>query len=1153
MRRILRTFFLVLAVMVLFVWAIIPPDKQLRLGKDLAGGVSMTYAVQVAPGEDAKEVLDRTIDTLKRRVDPDGVMDIAMTAQGRDRIEMSMPLPNDKVKKLRAEYQDALKLLGTTTLTESGLDEVMRQGAALRSEKIDKLSESNPKRKELLRALASAYDRAEELNQRYQATTDAAAKDALVAEVATAQIAYATARDAVMATALSVAEVRKVVESSTRERYIDDKDGRVKLPSAREVAEKQIFAKHPENRAEIERLLSLHAAYAKERTTLDDPNDLIRMLRGAGVLSFRITVRPGSHPEEARLREELRTLGPRNVKSTDVRWYRINQIENWLNTKVQADMLAADPANIAVVLGQIGYVAESYAGDYYMLAYDTRTTRLTQADGEWAVSGAFQGVDQRSRPAVNFMMNQSGAKKLGALTSSHLQEQMGVLLDDEVYTAPTLQGEITSNGQITGEFPKEEIDYIVRVLAGGSLQAKLSSEPISVNAVGPELGADNLRMGFTSAIYSVIIVAVFMCIYYFFYGFVAVFALLCNAVLIVGAMALSKAAFTMPGIAGVILTFGMAVDSNVLVYERIREELNRGNDLKTSVRLGFDKALSAIVDGNVTNLIVCVVLYYTGTPEIRGFAITMGIGVVCTLFAALVISRLVFDALVAFGWKRSSVLPTSMLPMAIPKLQSWLTPNVDWIRLRYVFFAFSAAYVLLGLGMILFQGSRMLDNEFRGGTQVTLQFKPTAADPQKRVTLERPEVVARVEQIATNAPEGDLLRALKSVEVIPVDPQADGVTSDRFIIKTTALNTGNVVLDSIRGAFAEQLESSPALNFTLSDMNDARQAPAYPIEKPLLGANVDKPGLLRDVTEYMGGVALVLENIQPATTLESLRARLDTARQGEQFSDTLSRKRDILVVEGGDTNVTSAVVVIADESTSVFENEQRWESDVRDREWSLVQEALTRDSTPASVLTFSPSIADTFRANAITATVLSFVFIGIYIWIRFKTPRYSIAAVIALVHDVLTVVGFVALAEILYESAATHQMAVSLGLLPFKIDLNMVAALLTIAGYSLNDTVVIMDRIRENRGKLPYATREIINTSINQTFSRTLITGGTTLGSCFILYVWGGEGMRAFAFALAVGLIVGTYSSVAVAAPIVWSREAEKKMRKDVGLAPATT
>jgi SecD/SecF fusion protein len=311
----------------------------------------------------------------------------------------------------------------------------------------------------------------------------------------------------------------------------------------------------------------------------------------------------------------------------------------------------------------------------------------------------------------------------------------------------------------------------------------------------------------------------------------------------------------------------------------------------------------------------------------------------------------------------------------------------------------------------------------------------------------------------------------------------------------------------------------------------------FAIDKPELGANVGKSNLRQNVQTYIGGAAILLENITPSTTLAALTQRLEATRQTESFSDTLSRTRSVIVLEGTEDNVKSAAILVNDDTSSVLDNEQKWEGDVRDREWQLALESLTKDSTPASVQSFSAAIAETFTANAITALVLSFVFIGIYIWVRFAAPRYSLAAIVALVHDVLTVIGLIALAEILYDASATRSFANAALLLPFKIDLNMVAALLTIAGYSLNDTVVIMDRIRENRGKLPHATRDIINTSINQTFSRTLITGGTTLGSCIILYIWGGEGMRAFAFALATGLIVGTYSSVAVAAPIVWSRK----------------
>lgn len=1133
MRPLLKTLFLVLAVLVVFTWAIIPPEKKLRRGKDLAGGVSMTYAVQIESNEDAKAILAKTIQVLKERVDPNGVMEISMVAQGRDRIEIAMPLPSERVKALRKEFEDALAELGRNRLSQSRLQQVMQLSAAEREAQIKQLSAGNANVEKLLGEAAVAFDAAQAANMAYEADKNSLP---LASAAAEAETKYEQARNRVLATVLDAAAIRKVVNASNRVRMIDARDGsRVPLPSPREIAEQQLYSTHPESKDQIDKLLALHAAYSAERTTLDDPQDLIRMLRGAGVLSFRIMVQPGRHPEEARLRSELATLGPRNTAAADARWYRINQLENWLNTKEQADALKEDPRAASVIFGQMGYVVEPYGGEYYMLAYDTRSTRLTQEEGTWSVASANPSSDQRGRPAIAFRMDAAGALLLGRLTGAHVQEPMGILLDDQVYTAPTLQSEISSNGQITGDFPPEELDYIIRVLGGGSLRAKLSTEPISINAVGPELGADNLRMGVKSGVISLILTAAFMIFYYFTFGAVALVALVANALCILGAMSFSNAAFTMPGIAGVILTFGMAVDSNVLVYERVREEINRGADLRTAVRLGFDKAFSAIIDGNITNLIVCVVLYYTGTPEIRGFAITMGLGVVSTLFAALVISKLIFNIMLAMGWRKAS-----MLPMAVPQLQGWLTPKVDWIGLRHVFFGLSAIYVALGIGMIAYQGQKMLDNEFLGGTQVTLQFKPDPANAATNVKMSRAEVQERLEQIAAGVAEGDTLRDLRTADVLPINPDlaGDGTTSDRFVIKTLAQNTNNAVLDAVREKFADKLEAKQRLQFT-GHYADLRSAPVFPIEKPTLGANVDRPALRQDVAQYLGGVAILLEKIEPPTTLQSLRQRLEGSRQSEEFSDTLARQRDVLVVEGDENAVTAAVIVVADETATISENEARWETEVRDREWALAQEALTKDSTPASVVTFSPAIADTFRANAIAATVGTFLLVGIYIWLRFKGARYSIAAIVALIHDVLTVVGLVALAEILYESKATHDFAVAINLLPFKIDLNLVAALLTIAGYSLNDTVVIMDRIRENKGKLPHATRDIINLSINQTFSRTLITGGTTMASCLILYIMGGEGMRAFAFALLTGLIVGTYSSVAVAAPIVWSRKGE--------------
>lgn len=1132
MRKYYWPLILVLIVLGLFAWSVYPPQKKLRLGKDLRGGVSLIYSVQLRSGDSPSEVISRMIDVLKRRVDPDGLMEISMVQQGQDRIEITMPLPGEHVKQARRAFENRVAELGRGSLTEDRLERAMRLTGADREAQLSVLEVGNTKRRELLRRAAAAYD---EMLARRAAVGDGS-DVAKLAAAAEGEDLYDKAKEAVLATALSAEDVRRLVElSDVPRRILDDKSGEVvELPSPRAAATRRLVERHVEAAAELDEILDLYKVYERQRTTLDDPQDLIRMLRGAGVLTFRITVDPGSiGGEEDRLRRELQSVGPRNVKSTDYHWYKLNQIENWVNSKADVDYLS-DDRNAPDYFRARQYIVEPYGGEYYMLCWDTRGTRLTPMEGRWGVARAFPGSDRFGRPAINFAMDPAGARLLGELTGPNVQKRMAVLLDDQVYTAPTLQSEISSQGEITGEFTQADIRYVVQVLAGGSLQARLSNEPIATNAVGPDLGIDNLRAGVQAALYSILVVAGFMILYYFRCGAIAVVALLANALCIMGAMSVSKAALTMPGIAGVILTFGMAVDSSVLIYERMREETLRGADLRTSVRLGFEKALSAIVDGNVTNLIVCVVLYYTGTPEIRGFAITMGIGVVSTLFASLVISRLIIDLMVLGGWRRAS-----MLPLAIPALQAAITPRFRWLRYRYVFFVISASYVGLGLGMIFFQGQKMLDNEFRGGTQVTLQFKP--GPDGKRHTLTRREVEDRVLSIAQGHAPDTELNQLKSAEIIPIDPESNGVTSDKFLIKTVATDADQVV-GAVIERFTDLLEVKPALSFSLAEA-DLRRAPAFPVEKSALGANIDRPGVRNDVTQYVGGVAIVLAKLDPPPTLEGLRQRLRLTRESSQYSDTLNRMHDIIVLDGSDQEVRSAALLVRDESYSYFDNESAWDRNVRAREWSLAQDALTRTTTPASVHNFSPAIAKTFQAQAIAATVLSFFFIGIYIWVRFKTPRYSIAAVVALVHDVLTVVGLLALCEILYEHPATSGIARSMGLLPFKIDLNTLAALLTIAGYSLNDTVVIMDRIRENKGKLKHASESIINDSINQTFSRTIITGGTTLASCFILYAIGGEGMRAFAFALAAGLIVGTYSSVAVAAPIVWSTKIEEELR----------
>ncbi|HLO42125.1 MAG TPA: protein translocase subunit SecD [Phycisphaerales bacterium] len=1155
MNTIVRNLILTVLALALFTWAIFPPEEKLRLGKDLRGGVSLVYSVQINPNEDARDTMAKTIDVYKERIDPQGLYEISFLVQGRDRLEITMPLPGPEVKKLRAEYEAELEKLGKSSISDAELQGALRAAPEERSARFAQLADGNPALLKLLEEAAAATQRAEVAKRALEEATAAGAveQDELLTAATDADLAADKARGAVLRATIPPEEIRRALRLPAEKPTLFDGKSRtsVEFPSPREEALNRIREQHPEATQQLDAVLAKYQAYASKRKTLDDPQDLVRLMRDAGVLSFRITVNPGFNPvEEQRLRQELRERGPQNVRSPDMHWYKLNSLDKWHNNDLEtAEKMRANPQ---AFFRDMSYIVDEYDGEYYMLCWDTASTRLTQSEGGWGVSRAFESHDSFGKPSIAFQMNPRGGVLLGELTKQHVGQKMAVLLDDQVYTAPNLQSEIKRDGQISGNFTKTEINYIVRVLSSGSLQSKISPEPISTSILGPELGADNLRLGMRAGMISFIVVTIFMLVYYFTCGAIAVFALLVTGVMILGCMALAKAAFTMPGIAGIILTFGQAIDSNVLIYERMREELRRGKDMKSAVRLGFDKAMSSIVDGNVTNLIVCFVLGFVGTPEVKGFAITMGIGIVATLFCALVVSRLILDvAVVHLGWRK-----TSMLPMAIPAVQEFLTWKTNWIRLRGIFVTISVVLVSVGIVMFALRGEKMLDTEFLGGTQVTLKFKE-GADGQPMV-LTRAQAQDKVVEIGNRAPDGDTLRPLQAAEVSPVNPREDGVTSDQFIVKTTVTDK-DAVLNALTGAFAEYLESQPPLAFQGSELTDWKRAPVYRVLSARLGDNIDRPNVADNVASRIGGIAIVLSDIRDAQsgkrpTLAALEQRLEAMRGQPAYSDTFGRVREVRAIDGTPEEVKTAVLIVQDPTLSFLTSEGRFDAEVAAREWNLSVEALTRSMSPASVQSFSPAVAGTFKALAIIATLLSFALITLYVWFRFKSFRYGFASIVALLHDVLGVMGLLALCGWLYENPATATFAAKLGILPFKIDLNMVAALLTVAGFSLNDTIIIMDRIRENRGKMPYTSASMINNAINQTISRTIITSGTTLMSSITLYVAGGEGVRAFAFALTMGVIVGTYSSVAVAAPIIWSRREELKFaaKDSTDLAPAS-
>lgn len=1137
MRPILRTAIITIILLGASVWAIIPPKEKLRLGKDLRGGASLVYSVQIRSGEDAKAVLSETIDVLRKRVDPDGLLEISMVPQGRDRIEITMPLPNDEVKALKKKFEDELSKLGRGAIKGERLDQLLRLPADQREGEIQRLAGGDAKRVDLLRAAATAWDASQakraELDAAKAAGKPAEEIDALVDAAASAEKSVDDAMSAVLRAAVSPEEVRRALLLSARERTLRDQEtGKVvSLGSARDRAIKKIRESHPEISAELDAVIRAYDSYTQKRRSLDDPQDLIRMLRGAGVLTFRITVQPGWNTgEEMRLRQELVDRGPRNVRSNEVRWYKINDISTWYNSTAELKLLDADAS---AFFRERGFIGAEHNGEYFLLCWDTRKTRLTPAEGAWKVARAFESRDQLGRPCIGFEMDPRGGVLLGELTKDHVQEHMAVLLDDQIYTAPTLQSAISKSGEITGDFDQRERQYVIRTLAAGSLQAKLSPEPLSVSVLGPDLGFDNLTLGLKAGLYSFFVCAGFLICYYFALGGIAFMGLLVNCLLLLGAMALNRAAFTLPGIAGVILTFAMAVDSNVLVFERMREEITgRGADLRTAVRLGYSKAMSAIVDGNLTNLIVCLVLGFVGTPEIKGFAITMGIGVLTTLFAQLTFTRLIFDILIEkFGWRR-----TSMLPLAVPAVQRAFTLNVDWMKYRGLFYAVFLVLIGIAATMVVTRGTKMLDTEFVGGTAVTIRTGADASGQPKK--LKRQDVADRLAQAVDRHPD---LAPLRNADVQVVNPEADGVTSHTFTIKTS-LTDSKSIAGALSEVFSDVVDARPRLRFKHDDAASMRETPAYPILSPVLGQCIDRPGIRTSVQDYIGGLAIVLEDIQPPPSLVALRERLDQTRVEPQFASTLGRTHDLQVIDGTDDAVKSAVLLVHDDNINYFSGESIWASDLRDTEWAVVVEAAGESTTFLNAQTIGPAVADQFAAQAIVAISLSILLIIIYVWVRFNSVRFSIASIVPTLIDCISAVGLIAMAEIVYDAAPA--VAQSLGLLPFKIDLTVVAAILTILGYSINDKIVVLDRIRENRGKLPFASRKTINESINQTMSRTLMTGSTTILSTFILYLVGGEAVRSFAFSLGLGVIIGTISSIALGAPLVWERKYDKEAAK---------
>ena len=1174
--------------------------KGIRLGKDLRGGVSLIYAVHMPDDVvDPQGLMTQMITVLQDRVNPKGQLDISMLPLGRNRLEIAMPLSSQEVRDLKDAYLAALAtLLAGAQIPAGDLEAALGLNQAV---ELYGGEESEKKRK--VRALQDAFDTLrsardarlaakaqgapqEQMNPLEQAEADARYEY----ERLHRQVLRLNLEEARVARAIRLSEKRLPRLDASGEQFVDPStDEKLWFPSPRDIELDSIRAQYPHVAADLDTVIEAYDTYAKERKGFDDPEDLMRLLRGAGVLDFHIAVRSnnpqGVNPDE--MRRQLAERGPDNTESPTAKWFPVNDLKQWYDKPEDLASLQADP--VGYFTRRRDLVAAERDGEYYLLLYITESKSIThRPDLQWSVVGTGRTSDSLGRPAVFFRLDAVGGQQMSRLTTKNVGEPMAVVLDKQVYSAPTIIERIGATGQISGTFSQAELDYLIHVLAAGSLEATLSRDPIAINTMGPSIGADNLKAGTNAFIIAIIAVAAFMVLYYFFAGVVASIALIVNGLIIFGFMSFIDGTFTLPGLAGIVLTIGMAVDANVLIYERIREEIFGGEvELRRAIRLGYQKALSTILDANITNLIICLVLYNTATTEVKGFALTLSIGIIATLFTALFVTRVIYEVYTDVA--RITRLP--MLPTVFPAVHRFLEPNINWIGLRKVFWSLSIVGIVCSIVLVSVRGVNMFDTEFRGGVAATMQTavidddgdgQPDQTIAGKPVRHPLPHtgpdgVETRVQALVglmdANTPGLDQdtrVRFLNALRARGSDLDEDQITailqefrnaSVLTVGDTTVLDNvihaesfqikvanpkglgeeetiTDVVVAAIVTEFGTQLDVTAPLDF---DGAGSANHTLYTstVEKDALGDNIGRPQFSQRVTDFLGGVAVVIDDIDPPVSPEDVEKRIDRMRQQEDFARLLGRRVKVFGLDPADAGdpragYRSVVVLVHDSKLSSLKVDfDLWDRELAQTEWELISLALQRQTSLEQITTFSPAIAQSLKDKAIVAVGLSLLGILVYIWIRFGSLRYSLAAIVALVHDVTIAMGLLAATAWLGRGVLGTTLLIE----EFRIDLGVVAALLTIIGYSLNDTIVILDRIRENRGKLPIPTADIVNKSINQTISRTVITSMTTLLAVGIMYGAGGSGLRPFTFCLLIGLVVGTYSSVAIAAPLVFKSE----------------
>jgi len=764
---------------------------------------------------------------------------------------------------------------------------------------------------------------------------------------------------------------------------------------------------------------------------------------------------------------------------------------------------------------------------------------------------------------VAFTMTTMGAEKMLKLTGANQPEsntgfkrRMAILLDNSVLSAPNLNSPIRGEGVIQGAFSLKEVEFLVQILNSGSLPGAISKEPISQNIVGASMGADAIAKGQYASWMALFTTVVCVVVYYRFCGLIAAIALVLNLSMILACMMLFRQPLTLAGLAGLVLSVGMSVDANVLVFERIREETQRRATPRLAIRNGFDRAWTTIFDSNLTTLISAAVLYYVGTEQIKGFAITLIIGLVISMFTAVFFAHNLFE--IAERWKFIHLGMADYVNSA--KTAFFGSGVLDFLKYRKISYAISGFLILIGLVAVFLRGREFLDIDFNGGTSVVFVLEQGMEPDQVRQIANKAfledEQGLPIQTSLTNVKMKEFDD--NTVYKLDVSLRDEAQVRDRLLKNFTAASGAALVTYDMDYQVANADQSRSRMRNEIRLVGYQDPDPSTPAADPQPPPDTD-PATGAEATSVDPALSTADPAVAPTASEPTLAPSVSTSVELKfrAAKGAGGAKQNVSqIIEGlieSSREVGRTLVDAQIELQPLSSTDWTRESDVGFSEWKIrlpfdaqttsavltkMQEQVRTKPVFQSFSKIEGRVAAEMQQRAMAGILLSLVLITIYIWFRFNRVSYGIAAVVGLVHDVLITVTFLAISHWLFKP---------LGFLlieDFKISLVIVAALLTVIGYSLNDTIVVFDRIREVKGKSPNLNEQMVNASVTQTLSRTLLTSSTTILAILIMYIFGGEGIHGFAYCLLIGILVGTYSSIFVAAPVLlWLAKREQAAR----------